>query len=126
MFFFYWSFADFVNAFQGNQETIIENSKMKRQSIRKGVREVFSRETFEIVKEIVRNLVKNERVIEENSKELLRRNPVDLKEVFAMVDVNKNGVLSEFEVFFFDFLLIFLNFFEFFINFLIFFDFFFI
>ena len=103
---FYWSFADFVNAFQGNQETVIENSKVKRQSIRKGVRDVFSIETFSIIKEIVRNLVKNERIIEENSKELLRKNPVDLKEVFAMVDVNKNGVLSEFEVF----LLFFFNF----------------
>lgn len=98
---FYWSFADFVNAFQGNQETIenISASSKKRQSFRKGVRDVFSVETFSIIKEIVRTLVKNERVIEENSKELLRRNPVDLKEVFASIDVNKNGVLSEFEVF---------------------------
>ena len=94
------SFVDFVNVFQGNQETLDSGAaKNKRQSLRKGVRDVFSPETFSLIKEIVRTLVKNERVIEDSSKDLLKRNPVDLKEVFASIDVNKNGVLSEFEVF---------------------------
>ena len=61
---------------------------------------MFSAETFGLMKELVRNLVRNEKTIEEFSKELLGKNPVDLKEVFGMIDVNKNGILSEFEVFY--------------------------
>lgn len=51
------------------------------------------------MKELICTLVINERNIENASKTLLTRNPVDLKEVFSAIDVNKNGVLSEFEVF---------------------------
>jgi len=94
-----FSFVDFVNVFQGNQESLEAGvQKNKRQSMRKNIKEAFSGETYVIMKEIVRTLVRNERNIEENSKDFLRKNPVDLKEVFAAVDVNKNGVLSEFEV----------------------------
>lgn len=92
---------DFVNVFQGAQDSLEPSSgKSKRQSLKKSAKDVFSSETFGILKELVRTLVKNERVIDETSREFLRKNPVDLKEVFAAIDVNKNGVLSEFEVLF--------------------------
>lgn len=50
------------------------------------------------MKELIRTIVSNEKKLEKFCNDFFAKNVVDLKDVFAGIDVNKNGILSEFEV----------------------------
>lgn len=51
------------------------------------------------MKDLIRSIIANEKKLEKMCNELFSKNMIDYKDVFSAIDVNKNGVLSEFEVF---------------------------